>query len=286
MTLPAQGARVVIEALRAGVPNRAAIRLLGSVETAIRDRFVPGLEAAWGPSPQPGMALAGGFGTGKSHLLGHLREEALRRKYVVSWVTVSKETPLSRLGLVFAAAMRGAVIPDTVDDAITVLLAEMERREGAVQNLKAWASSPEAGVAPVFAAVAHLLARNTPAELMHGIEAFLCGAKPPTTQLRQRLADLGVRGMFELGGSNAATLQLQRPRFMTQLIRAAGFRGLVRPVRRGGADRPLRPGAAGHGLRRVGALARSCPRAQRARSLRHLRHQRRLCRRGDQCPAG
>ncbi len=226
MTAPDRhDARVAIEALRAGVPNRAAIRMLGSVETTLEDRFTRALDAMWEPRPHAGVAFAGGFGTGKSHLLGYLREQALRRNFVVSTVTVSKETPLSQLGLLFAAAMRGAVVPGTPDDAVTVVLSEVQRREGAVQELELWASTPEAGVAPVFAAVTHLLARDLPAELMHGIEAFLCGAKPPTSQVRLRLAALGARGMFDLAGVNAAALQLQRPRFMAQLIRAAGFAG-------------------------------------------------------------
>ena len=80
-------------------------------------------------------------------------------------------------------------------------------------------------MAPVFAAVTHLLARPLAPELMHGIESFLCGAKPPTAAVRKSLSALGARGMFDLGGVNAAALQLQRPRFMAQLIRAAGFTG-------------------------------------------------------------
>jgi hypothetical protein len=218
-------ARVAIEALRAGVPNRAAIRMFGSTETAIADQFAQALNAMWDPHPHAGMAFAGGFGTGKSHLLGYLREEALRRNFVVSWVTVSKETPLSQSGVVFAAAMRGAMVPGSLDDVVTVALAEVRRRKGAVQALELWASTPEAGVAPVFAAVTHLLARGLEPELMQGIEVFLCGAKPPTSQVRKQLSALGARGMFDLGGVNAAALQLQRPRFMAQLIRAAGFSG-------------------------------------------------------------
>lgn len=217
--------RVAIEALRAGVPNRAAIQMLGSVETAIEEQFTVGLDAMWDPEPQPGLAIAGGFGTGKSHLLGYLREQALRRNFVVSWVTVSKETPLSAPGAVFAAAMRNTIVPGRPDDAVTVALAELQRRPGAVQALELWASTPEAGVAQVFAAVTHLLSRALAPDLMHGIEAFLCGGKAPTAHVRKRLAELGARGMFDLGGVNAAALQLQRPRFMAQLIRAAGFSG-------------------------------------------------------------
>ena len=224
-TVSRHDARVAIEALRAGVPNRAAIRMLGTVETVIEDRFTTALDAMWSDRPMPGQLFAGGFGTGKSHLLGYLREQALRRNVVVSWVTVSKETPLSQPGLMFAAAMRNAVVPGQPDDAVTAALAAVQRRQGQVQALELWASTPDANVAQVFAAVTHLLARNLPADLLHGIEAFLCGAKPPSALVRKKLAELGARGIFDLTGTKAAELQVQRPRFMAQLIRHAGFAG-------------------------------------------------------------
>jgi DNA replication protein DnaC len=41
-----------------------------------------------------GTLVWGGFGAGKSHLLGFMRELALERNFVVSLVPVSKETPM------------------------------------------------------------------------------------------------------------------------------------------------------------------------------------------------
>ena len=94
MNLPA---RIAIEALRAGVPNREAVRLLGTEQTAIEQGFEQALQRAWadGARPPVGLGIAGDFGTGKSHLLGCLREVALAQDFVVSRVVVSKETPLS-----------------------------------------------------------------------------------------------------------------------------------------------------------------------------------------------
>jgi hypothetical protein len=74
-------ARRAIEALRAGVPNRAAIRLLGTTESEIRERFLSNLNACQrhlgNGDPTTGQVIAGGFGAGKSHLLGYLQELAL-----------------------------------------------------------------------------------------------------------------------------------------------------------------------------------------------------------------
>jgi hypothetical protein len=221
--MTALDARTAIEALRAGVPNRTAVRLLGSTDDAIEATFDDGLAAAW--QPGPGLMIAGGFGTGKSHLLGYFRELALKEKFVVSWVTVSKETPFATPRLVFAAAMRSAMVPGHNDDAITAALAEVQRVEGAAQRLELWASESESGLSPAFAAILHLLTRQLGPDLLRQIEAFLAGGKFPGTVLRQALTEAGARGKFDLRATSEALLLPQRLRFMPELFRTAGFAG-------------------------------------------------------------
>ena len=90
--------RSAIEALRAGVPNRAAIRQMGTEQTDIEHAFEAVLAAAAtegrkdgslkGFNPT-GIGMAGGFGTGKSHVLGYLAEVARQQGFVVSRVVVS-----------------------------------------------------------------------------------------------------------------------------------------------------------------------------------------------------
>lgn len=217
--------RTAFEALRAGVPNRAAVLLLGSVEDAIEERFEAGLRAVWSDAAPPGLLFAGGFGTGKSHLLGFLREVALRQNFVVSTLAVSKETPLSAPLAVFTTALRDTVVPGHTDDVMTVALAELQHRPAALQELEALASQPDAGLAPVFAAMLHLLSRQLPVDLLRRMEIFLAGGKLPGPPLRQALSQAGARGMFDLGGITEATLALQRERFAPLLFRASGFAG-------------------------------------------------------------
>lgn len=218
-------ARVAIEALRAGVPNRGAIRLLGSHADGLSERFTTALDHAWHERRPPGLLVAGDYGTGKSHLLGHLREQALGRNFVVSLVTVSKETPLSQPAAVHAAALRGAMVAGRPEEAVAAALGDLVGRPGAVQALEEWANASE--MLPVFPAIAYLLGRELAPDLVWGIEAFLAGGKPPTQAVRARLAQLGARGLFNLTGLKAAQLTLERPRFLAQLFRAAGFAGWV-----------------------------------------------------------
>jgi len=217
--------RTPIEALRAGVPNRAAVRLLGSVEDAIEEKFDAGLDAVWRHDQPPGLLFAGGFGTGKSHLLGYLREVALQHGFVVSLIAVSKETPLSAPRAMFAAAMRNAMVPDRNDDAATVALAELQRRPGKVAELEAWATTPDSGLGPVFAALLLLLGKQQDPAVMERLEAFIGGGKFPGKEFRDALRQAGAAKKFDLRGTTEAALASQRERFVPQLFRAAGFAG-------------------------------------------------------------
>src|SRR5689334_3294995 len=164
-------ARMAIEALRAGVPNRAAIRLIGTEQTGIEHAFDAALAAAWAErGAARGIGMAGGFGTGKSHLLGYLAEVARQQGFVVSRVVVSKETPLSHPGHVLSAALRDAVLPDRPDDPIAACVATLRERPEAMEAIEVAVGAAEAGFAPLFPACLFLLRRaSTPPEMLRRI---------------------------------------------------------------------------------------------------------------------
>ncbi len=221
-------ARTAIEALRAGVPNRAAIRLMGTEQTAVEHAFEAALAAAWadaGPAGA-GIGLAGGFGTGKSHMLGYLAEVARQQGFVVSRVVISKETPLSHPGHVLAAALRGAALPDRPDDPAAACVAALRERPEALDALEAAVSTPGAGFAPIFAACLFLLRRaSTTPEMLRRIARLWAGAKVSTPAIRQALSAAGAGRMFALKPLPAAAMTGQLTRFVPLLFRAAGYAG-------------------------------------------------------------
>jgi len=221
-------ARMAVEALRAGVPNRAAIRLMGTEQTSIEHAFEAALSAAWadaGPAGG-GIGLAGGFGTSKSHMLGYLAEVARQQGFVVSRVVVSKETPLSHPGHVLAAALRGAALPDRPDDPVAACVAALRARPEALDVLEAAVSTPGAGFAPIFAACLFLLRRaSTTPEMLRRIARLWTGAKVSTPALRKALSAAGAGRMFALKPLPAAAMTEQHIRFVPLLFRAAGYTG-------------------------------------------------------------
>jgi hypothetical protein len=194
-------ARTAIEALRAGVPNRAAVRQMSICECDIEQAFDTLLQRAMDDvaAAQSGLGVAGGFGTGKSHLLTYLAEVARTHNFVVSRVVISKETPLADPARVFEAAMRGAALPDRNDDAIGDALAVLRATPDRLEALEHAVSQPDAGLAPIFAAIVFLLRKpSLPPELARRCERFFAGGRMATTSFRQALAAVGAERMFNL----------------------------------------------------------------------------------------
>jgi len=222
--------RRAIEALRAGVPNRAAIRLLGSSEAEIREQFLSnlrhcraGLNAA---VPVHGQIVAGGFGTGKSHLLGYLQELALQEDFIVSWVSISKETPLFDPDKLFMSAMRNAVVPKRNDDAMTAVLSRLQPNTDRYDELEEWASKPSSGLPALFPALLHLIPRQqaTP-ERLQQIGRFFAGGKLSLVMVKQWLREAGALKMFQMKPEKMLELARQRVRFAPRLMAAAGYGG-------------------------------------------------------------
>jgi hypothetical protein len=226
-------ARMAIEALRAGVPNRAAIRLMGTEQTGIEHAFEAALSAAWGDgvpargkSGSSGLGMAGGFGTGKSHLLGYLAEVARQQRFVVSRVVVSKETPLSHPGHVLAAALRDAALPDRPDDPIAACVTALREQPEALEAIEVAVATPDAGFAPIFAACLFLVRRaSTPPETLRRAARLWSGAKVSVPAIRRALVEAGAARTYSLRALPVAVLTQQLARFLPLLFRAVGYAG-------------------------------------------------------------
>ncbi len=107
--------RLALEALRNGVPNRDAVRLLGcnqpQAEAKCAELLAKANDSANPPGNALGMLVSGDFGAGKSHLLTYLEHQALSQGFVCSRVAISKETPLYDLAKVFKSAVESGRMP-------------------------------------------------------------------------------------------------------------------------------------------------------------------------------
>ncbi len=224
--------RRAIEALRNGVPNSDAVRFLGTHQPMVEERFETLLEqlttdAAAGTQP-PGILLSGGFGSGKSHVLEFLDHLARSRGFVTSHVVISKETPLYDPARLFRSAIESAMVPGRHGVAIQEIALSLHQDSDTYADFYRWANVPESGLAPIFPATLLLHERlNNDPELVEQIRSFWAGDPLPLSVVRRALRQIGEAAAFSVKSVPARYLSEQRFRFVSGLIRAAGYAGWV-----------------------------------------------------------
>ena len=172
-------ARTAIEALRAGVPNRAAVRLMGTEESALEHAFDEQLHHVWRRSSSPGLGVAGGFGAGKSHFLGYLAEVGaraeLRRQPCGG--QQGNAAVRSRAGVRGGRAGGDVAGPSRRrDHRCTDDPAPVARQDGGAGN-RGRAGGRRSGADIFRAAVSVAAARRLPAGFARQMERFLAGGK-------------------------------------------------------------------------------------------------------------
>ena len=224
--------RVALEALRNGVPNREAVRLLGCNQPGAEQRFRELLDSAEDLDSLPpgavGMLVSGNFGAGKSHLLTHLERQALERGFVCSKVAISKETPLYDLGKVFKSAMDNGSMPDREGRLIEELGQSLNPECERYTEFFNWAHQTETnGLSRVFPASLSVHRHSGSLAVNSEIENFWAGDRILKGTITRELSTEARRGPYAFRMPKAAELPPQRLRFMIELIKAAGYKGWV-----------------------------------------------------------
>ena len=221
-----------IEALRNGVPNRAAVEILGchrpDVESRFNDLLAQAADSEAPPEEALGMLVSGDFGSGKSHLLSYLEHRALDEGFACSRVAISKETPLYNLGRVFISAIQHTRLPGRTGQLMEEIGDKINARTPDYDRFARWASVEENGLHQYFPATLMIYERSQDLELCSEIEAFWGGEAIKASQVRGGLRLINQQRSFPgLKAPRAADLPPQRLRFATELIKGAGYKGWV-----------------------------------------------------------
>jgi hypothetical protein len=231
-TVSAIDYRRALEALRNGVPNRDAVSALGSNQHEAETVFLQKLSVAQSSAKKgeqvPGLLIAGGFGTGKSHLLDYLEHLAVSKNFVCSRVVISKETPLFDPAKVFLAAIDGTIVPGLSGEAIREIALRVQPNSKGYADLFQWANSPTSGLSQLFKAtiLLHERLNNDPA-LIDEITNFWSGERLAISRIRQGLKQINCSGMYSPKAVKIKELALERFIFASRLILAAGYSGWV-----------------------------------------------------------
>ncbi|HEY2105888.1 MAG TPA: BREX system ATP-binding domain-containing protein, partial [Candidatus Binataceae bacterium] len=224
--------RRALEALRNGVPNRDAVRVVGCAQAEIERRLRQGLELADEHLEKDkqvrGMLVTGDFGAGKSHLLQYLQHLALMENFVCSRVVISKETQLSDPAKVFKAAIESAQVPGLIGQAIQEIAARLRRDSADYAGLRRWCERHAATHGPLFAATLLIHERlGGDPEMVEKIVGFWSGEALGVGPIRRGLKQAGADFPHRVRSVPARELALHRFSFVPQLFLAAGYRGWV-----------------------------------------------------------
>ncbi len=133
-------ARHIIEALRSGVPSRAVGQYFSEARPKIMKEISSRLKMVCDERHSSGMVISGKYGEGKTHLLNTVFNLAHSDNMVVSYLSLSKETPMDKLYLVYQKLIQKTYLPK-------------REQPGFLQELqKLSANSPVANEMQLFAA--------------------------------------------------------------------------------------------------------------------------------------
>ena len=224
--------RRAIEALRSGVPNRDAVLALGCTQPEIEEKFRQQLQSAKQSlvdgSETYGMLVGGDFGTGKSHLLEYLQHLALEQNFICSKVVISKETPLYDPVKLYRAAAEAAIVPGKRGAALTEIATQLNPMSESYKDLYEWVNRPGADLNSRFAATLFLFERmpNDP-ELSNRIIRFWSGEQIGVSDIKRYLKACRETVTYKIDKILAKELALQRFKFASRLMVAAGYAGWV-----------------------------------------------------------
>ncbi len=224
--------RRAIEALRAGVPNRDAVQALGCVQPEIEGQFRRVLDQAQvdggqGAGPQ-GILLDAGFGSGKSHVLEYLEQVALEKNFVCSRLVLSKETPLYNLVKMFRAAIESIRIPGKRGGTLREVAEELNFRNLPYGEFYQGVHGAGSGLDSRLAASLFLYERMVnDRELSHRLVRFWSGDPITSAELKRFVRGCSATNPYTFSKISPTDLALQRCKFVSRLIQAAGYAGWI-----------------------------------------------------------
>lgn len=212
-----------VEALRNGVPTPSAVLALARRSDKVQGAFEDLLDALQREGRAPGVLMAGGFGTGKSHTLQHFEHLAIKEGFAVSRVVVSKETPLFDADKVFVAAARTGRLPDAADDLLFEAASKVDWAGSAGQALRNAEHLPD-----ILRATLELFRQTEDNEVRRALADTWSGFRDiPLGELKRWLKAEHLGRTFSVRAVPRKQLTPHRWWLASQLLLAAGYRGWV-----------------------------------------------------------
>ena len=133
-------ARHMIEALRSGVPSRAVGQYFSDARPKIMKEIADRLALVSEEGKAGGMVIAGKYGEGKTHLLNTVFNMAHQENMVVSFLSLSKETPMDKLYLIYSRIMQNTYLPRRLQPGVAEELEKLSANSPAASEMLLYAA--------------------------------------------------------------------------------------------------------------------------------------------------
>lgn len=133
-------ARHVIETLRAGIPSRAVGQYFSEARPEIMKEISDQLDEICESGKSEGMIVTGKYGEGKTHLLNTVFSLAHSNNMVVSYLSLSKETPFDKLHVVYQKLVNNTFLPKRAQPGFGQLLEKLTPGSTAANELLIYAA--------------------------------------------------------------------------------------------------------------------------------------------------
>ncbi len=214
----AQQARRVIEGLRSGIPYREMAHeiVLGREnQIALLNRMMD--LTGEGHRPKfPAVFLRASYGQGKTHLMQSYWGSASDRNWVVSYVSLSKETPIDRMDLLYPKIIASTYVPGAKFGSMSLIVDQALSRSQVLAEARAQEFSPRA-----MAVLDNLVTHNEGySELLQDVS----GTFLPIGRLKQ-LYRANFNRPLKISNSPMRDEAYEYLRLTDALIRWAGYAG-------------------------------------------------------------
>ena len=214
----AHNPRLVIEGLRSGVPYREMAKTVvfgreKSIENMVR--LMESVEQNHAPK-SPSYVIRANYGEGKTHLLHSLWGAAEERNWVVSMVSLSRETPLDRLDQLYPKLMESTFIPGSSQPGITSIVTKALNEPQFLAAARALDFSPR-----ITALLDNLVSHN---EGFESLLADISGAFLSVSDLR-KVYRQNYGKSLQLPKSTMREEIIEYFRLVDWFVQRAGFQG-------------------------------------------------------------
>lgn len=133
-------ARRIIEALRSGIPSREVGRYFSEARPQIMRDITNRMEDATAEGGSSGCIFSGKYGEGKTHLLNTVFGMAQSDRKAVSYLSLSKESPIDKLHLIYPKVVQNTYLPGREQPGFERIFEEMSPNSPLANEMLAYAA--------------------------------------------------------------------------------------------------------------------------------------------------